>query len=51
MRGWVGGRPRKRGFAPYLYVNVISSGGGKKAACPAPGLGFPKNRSHSIFID
>lgn len=44
-------RQRKGGRAPHLYVNVNSFGGGKRAACQSPGLGFPKNRSHSIFID
>lgn len=49
MRGWEGERPRKSDLVPYLYVNVIGFGGGKKAAGPGPRLGFPNNRSHSIF--
>lgn len=50
MRG-MGLRQRKRDLALHLYVNVNVFGGGKKAACQPPGVGFPKNRSHSLFID
>lgn len=50
MRG-MGAEAKEEGPCPPSLCYCERLWWRKEAACQPPGLGFPKNRSHAIFID